>query len=587
MFKNAAFSGVRMSRRGQAAMEFLMTYGWALLVVLIVISALAYFGVLSPGNLVSERCSFEIGIGCKDFAVGSNGVSVVVENMRGTGMTITTVAFASDALVGDCDATVNAFLAQGERATLYADDVSCAGVDTGRDKNTYDVSLSYTLPGSTLEHTATGESIAPQQGSISFEGGGYGGGDDSLLMQLLLDDPEDIGADSSGSGNEGSFSGETFHDSTSNGASLIAGQYGNGLSFSEDLVTFNHHNDLDLSSEFAVSLWIRPQSTNNEYVLHKRYGAWTAGNYFLRLDVDEVQAGYKRSNGQSWAQVNGPIATGVWSHILWTRKSSTNYLYINGQLVSSPAEGINPDAAQNELLTFGASFPTTGALRYYAGELDEVRIYHKGFDQQDVTADMTSPYPLAGVTASYSMESLDANTVSDTHIAVSGHRGSSVMFDGSNDQMTASAGSMKLTEGTLAFWFYPYQTSAQEFYFQNKADSNENMQLYVLSNALIFSVEKDNVPYGVTAGGITAGQWRHAAMTWKGDSIGNDDELSIYVDGILRDFDNTGNLFETKAGTNYFGSSAAGTVNANIILDELQLWDRALSAAEVAVLASS
>lgn len=31
--------------RGGAVMEFLMTYGWAILVVLVAIGALAYFGV--------------------------------------------------------------------------------------------------------------------------------------------------------------------------------------------------------------------------------------------------------------------------------------------------------------------------------------------------------------------------------------------------------------------------------------------------------------------------------------------------------------------------------------------------------------
>lgn len=34
--------------KGQAAMEFLMTYGWAILVVLACIGALTYFGVLKP-----------------------------------------------------------------------------------------------------------------------------------------------------------------------------------------------------------------------------------------------------------------------------------------------------------------------------------------------------------------------------------------------------------------------------------------------------------------------------------------------------------------------------------------------------------
>lgn len=37
-----------MNRKEQAGLEFLMTYGWAILVVLVTIAVLAYFGVLSP-----------------------------------------------------------------------------------------------------------------------------------------------------------------------------------------------------------------------------------------------------------------------------------------------------------------------------------------------------------------------------------------------------------------------------------------------------------------------------------------------------------------------------------------------------------
>ena len=41
-----------MQKRGQAAMEFLMTYGWAILAAIIVIGVLAYFGVLSPDKFL-------------------------------------------------------------------------------------------------------------------------------------------------------------------------------------------------------------------------------------------------------------------------------------------------------------------------------------------------------------------------------------------------------------------------------------------------------------------------------------------------------------------------------------------------------
>ena len=45
-----------MKSKGQSALEFLMTYGWAIMIVLVAIGALAYFGVLNPANFISARC---------------------------------------------------------------------------------------------------------------------------------------------------------------------------------------------------------------------------------------------------------------------------------------------------------------------------------------------------------------------------------------------------------------------------------------------------------------------------------------------------------------------------------------------------
>jgi hypothetical protein len=39
---------------GSAAMDFLLTYGWAILVILVAIGALYYFGVLNPDRFVPE-----------------------------------------------------------------------------------------------------------------------------------------------------------------------------------------------------------------------------------------------------------------------------------------------------------------------------------------------------------------------------------------------------------------------------------------------------------------------------------------------------------------------------------------------------
>ena len=61
------------NKKGQAAMEFLMTYGWAILVVLVVIGALAYFGILNPQTLLPERCELQQGFYCKDYRISASG----------------------------------------------------------------------------------------------------------------------------------------------------------------------------------------------------------------------------------------------------------------------------------------------------------------------------------------------------------------------------------------------------------------------------------------------------------------------------------------------------------------------------------
>lgn len=64
--------------KGQAALEFLTTYGWAFLVILVMIGALAYFGVLNPSKMLPDRCMFSTEIQCVESKVvgdqGGNGV---------------------------------------------------------------------------------------------------------------------------------------------------------------------------------------------------------------------------------------------------------------------------------------------------------------------------------------------------------------------------------------------------------------------------------------------------------------------------------------------------------------------------------
>ncbi|MBN1543952.1 hypothetical protein JW898_00655 [Candidatus Woesearchaeota archaeon] len=85
-------------RRSQAAMEFIMTYGWAILVVLAAIVALAYFGVMSPGRFLPESCTLPstTGIACLDFKVTPVSAHVLLMNSGGRDIIINNMT------AGDC-----------------------------------------------------------------------------------------------------------------------------------------------------------------------------------------------------------------------------------------------------------------------------------------------------------------------------------------------------------------------------------------------------------------------------------------------------------------------------------------------------
>ncbi len=108
----------KVFKRGQAALEFLTTYGWAFLVILVMIGALAYFGVLSPQKFLPERCTFSPGVICKDHQLSEkNGAEFVLENGLGKTITISSMtAKVGSASLGTCSGFPASGWAAGEIA---------------------------------------------------------------------------------------------------------------------------------------------------------------------------------------------------------------------------------------------------------------------------------------------------------------------------------------------------------------------------------------------------------------------------------------------------------------------------------------
>ena len=136
-----------MIKKAQAAMEFLMTYGWAILVVLVAIGALAYFGVLSPEKFLPEKCILEPGLACVSHKVEPTKITLILSNGKGRTIVVNNIN------VGGCSGAFSEIMPSGTDHTFV---MSSCNNGVAKDKFKADITLGYTEKDTNLTKTAYG-----------------------------------------------------------------------------------------------------------------------------------------------------------------------------------------------------------------------------------------------------------------------------------------------------------------------------------------------------------------------------------------------------------------------------------------------
>ena len=148
-----------VNKKGQTALEYLLTYGWAILIIIIVGAALYALGVFSPGTFTGKRSTGFSQFQMADFKVGTNGadtqLTVVYGNRLGKTVTI-------DKIIGtyknhECNITVGTSLGPNVQVSKVLNCTSAWGGNLDL-KSTYQVAIDfyYTDPDSTLSHIDSG-----------------------------------------------------------------------------------------------------------------------------------------------------------------------------------------------------------------------------------------------------------------------------------------------------------------------------------------------------------------------------------------------------------------------------------------------
>ena len=188
-------------------------------------------------------------------------------------------------------------------------------------------------------------------------------------------------ADVSGNGNTGTLVG---------GISWSAsGRYGTALSFDgvNDLVSIADAPSIDLTSGMTIEAWINPTALSGwRTVAMKEMPGGL--DYSLYASNGSRPAGYANTTGSTmYVSAAGPSAltTGAWTHLAVTYGGGTLRLYVNGVQVASQT-GSGTIRTSTAALTIGGNNVWS---EWFAGLIDEVRIYNRALTQAEIQAGMS------------------------------------------------------------------------------------------------------------------------------------------------------------------------------------------------------
>ena len=427
--------------------------------------------------------------------------------------------------------------------------------------------------------------------------------------------------DGSGNGNAG-----TFSSNSGNVLSWADGKHGRALGLGGhvgDTVNVGTGTNLSFTDNFTLSAWVYPTAyatgffppCNNGILMR---GPGASINYGMDIKDATTVTFLKRTGaeGITGYYFTVPSMTNIWTHLTMTVSGGTLTLYVNGAFSGSQAIGTLASVA-GDTLQLGSSLGSWDER--YTGKIDEIRIYNTALSaaavndlykseasivtvnasqNSKITSGLVGQWSfngsdVSGVTAYDRSGNSNNGTLTNGPVPTQGKVGQAMSFDGIDDRMVvADAASLNFgasQDFTVAAWVKTTQAGASGKWpmMMSKEDGVITRQGYnlALHNEAVdlrwyFEMWVSGVMYNVFGSSdIADGNWHLLVGTRSGST------LTSYQDGVLANTITGSSGSVSKAVPLTFGDLNGASVSRyNGAIDEVRIYNRALSTAEIASL---
>jgi hypothetical protein len=414
--------------------------------------------------------------------------------------------------------------------------------------------------------------------------------------------------DLSGNGNNGTLNLGTSGN-TDPSKAWVPGKFGTALSFDgvDDYVEIPSSASLDTTEAITMEAWVKlnPGGADISYDIIRR----TSG-YEFYVGRDDGRIRIALQSGASWynyGSISSIARDGkTWYHIVgtWDKSTGKIKLYINGSL------DVTRDGITTSLSPSGNFYIGGFSINYSTyGLIDEVRIYNYARTPDEIRLDYNAGYAARfgpatdcnsdpgscmtkGLVAYWSFDEGSGNIAYDSsgngnHGTIYGAKwtngkfGQALSFDGVDDYVDTTA--INITGPiTITLWVKLNVPVIDKVHtFVNKYPGVNYWMFYTheIEKSPVIGFVFTNAGWQRTAGYATAltdMKWHFLAAGYDGT------KLFLYEDGILKQTKTIGSdTIRTSAHTVKIGGSTVANEWLNGLIDEVRIYNRALSEEEI------